>query len=151
MRIVTIFLATLLFFSSQVFAKELKLGDGLTLVEITKISDILADPKAYVGKRVLVEGLVTGVCQKRGCWMNIASDKQFQEIQIKVVDGVIVFPMSAAGKMAKIEGVVEELANPYHNPKAPKKEHKEGEYKGSGSKHTKNLYRIRGIGAIIYQ
>ena len=53
--------------------------------------------------------MVVEVCAKRGCWMDLASDKPFEKIQIKVLDGVIVFPMSARGKEALVEGVVEAL------------------------------------------
>jgi hypothetical protein len=80
-------------------------GKGLTGPEVTKISDILAKPELYEGKTVRVEGLVTEVCLKRGCWMMIASDKEFQALRIKVEDGEIVFPPEAKGKRAIAEGV----------------------------------------------
>lgn len=81
-------------------------GKKLTLKETTKISDILAEPEKYDGKRVLVEGTVTGVCEKRGCWITIASDKEFETLRFKVDDGVIVFPLDAKGKTARAEGVL---------------------------------------------
>lgn len=83
-----------------------KYGKPLTLKETTKISDILTDPGKYEGKKVLVEGPVVGVCEKRGCWIRIGSEKEFESIQFKVDDGVIVFPMDAKGKNARAEGVV---------------------------------------------
>ena len=84
-------------------------GKKLTLTEVTNISEILATPKQYVDKRVLVKAMVVEVCAKRGCWLDLASDKPFEKIQIKVLDGEIVFPMSASGKEALVEGVVEAL------------------------------------------
>ena len=86
-----------------------KYGRPLTLTEPTKISEIEKTPQAFVGKKVLVSGTIVEVCAKRGCWMDIASDTPFEKIQIKVTDGVIVFPMSARGKSALVEGMVEEL------------------------------------------
>ena len=50
----------------------------------------------------MIEGLVVEVCKARGCWMQLASDKEFQTMKIKVKDGVMVFPMSAKGKTAKM-------------------------------------------------
>ena len=47
------------------------------------------------------------VCEEMGCWLAIGSDKEFQTIRFKVEDGVIVFPMSAKGLNAKVEGVLE--------------------------------------------
>jgi len=81
-------------------------GKQLTLKEKTSISAILKDPKAYNGKRVQVEGTIVEVCEERGCWIKIASDKPFESIRFKVEDGVIVFPLDAKGKLALAEGVV---------------------------------------------
>lgn len=81
-------------------------GKQLTLKEKTPISAILKDPKAYNGKRVQVEGTIVEVCEERGCWIKIASDKPFESIRFKVDDGVIVFPLDAKGKLALAEGVV---------------------------------------------
>ncbi|HEX7183462.1 MAG TPA: DUF4920 domain-containing protein [Thermoanaerobaculia bacterium] len=85
-------------------------GGGVTLAETTSIGKILADPDAYVGKRVRIEGQVLDVCPMKGCWMEIAEEKGGGErIRIKVDDGVLVFPVSSKGKMAVAEGVVEAI------------------------------------------
>ena len=107
-RILTL-MAAILLTASLAQAKMTTYGNGVHLQEITKISDLLATPENYIGKRVKVEGMVLEVCAKRGCWIYLASDRLYEKIQIKVTDGVIVFPMSASGKQARVEGVVEEL------------------------------------------
>ena len=81
-------------------------GKPLTVKETTKVSDILAKPEQFDGKRVKIEGPVVDVCQMRGCWIKIGGDKDFESLTFKVDDGVIVFPMSARGKTALVEGVV---------------------------------------------
>jgi hypothetical protein len=81
-------------------------GKALTLKEKTSISAIIKNPKAYDGKRVQVEGTIVEVCEERGCWIKIASDKPFESIRFKVEDGVITFPLDAKGKLALAEGVV---------------------------------------------
>ncbi|MCK7529457.1 MAG: DUF4920 domain-containing protein [Ignavibacteriales bacterium] len=53
---------------------EANLGAEITLTEKTKISDILADPEAYLDKTVLVEGEILDVCPMMGCWMELKSD-----------------------------------------------------------------------------
>jgi hypothetical protein len=85
-------------------------GDELTVQEATPIATILATPDDYVGKLVRVEGEVTGVCTRMGCWMDIA-DEAGRSIRIQVEDGVLVFPSDAAGKPAAAQGkvTVEEL------------------------------------------
>ncbi len=81
-------------------------GKPLTVKDATKVSDILAKPEQFDGKRVKIEGPVVDVCQTRGCWIKIGGDKDFESLTFKVDDGVIVFPMSARGKTALVEGVV---------------------------------------------
>ena len=80
-------------------------GEPLTGTDVTAISKLLADPEPYVGKTVRVKGVITDVCEKRGCWVTLASDEEFQELRIKAKDGVIVFPVQAKGKKATAEGV----------------------------------------------
>jgi hypothetical protein len=80
-------------------------GEAPTLQEVTPIADIVADPAAFEGQEVLVEGTVHGVCAKAGCWMELA-DADGHEIRIKVDDGVIVFPKEAVGVNAAAQGKV---------------------------------------------
>jgi len=108
-RILTSFLLVAML-NTLVFASNVETyGKKLTLSDLTEISAILATPEQFVGKKVLVKGMIVDVCAKRGCWMYLASDKPFEKIQIKVLDGEIVFPMSARGKEALVEGEVEAL------------------------------------------
>lgn len=88
-------------------AQDKNYGKSLTLKETTPISAILKNPHAYHGKRVQVEGTIVEVCEERGCWIKIASDKPFESIRFKVDDGVIVFPLDAKGRKATAEGVLQ--------------------------------------------
>ena len=146
MKILSTMVALLLMLSTSVLAKDKVYGKGVSLTEVTKISTILANPESFEGKKVLVEGIITSVCEARGCWMFIASDKNFQEIKIKVLDGVIVFPMSAQGKIAKVEGVLEDANNlDAYEKKNPKHDYS----KKKEEKKEEPAYRIRAIGAVI--
>lgn len=129
-----------------------KYGKALTLKQTTKISAILADPEKYNGKKVKVEGAVVGVCEKRGCWIRLASDKEFETIQFKVEDGVIVFPMDAKGKNAVAEGVLEVRTVSVEDQIAQGKHHEEetGEkFDPSTVEGPKTIIRIMGEGAEI--
>ena len=128
-------------------------GEPLTLTEVTKVSAILEAPADYVGKRVLVEGMVVAVCEQKGCWMDIASDREFEKVQVKVDDGVIVFPLSARGKQALVEGLVEQLELTYEQALEEAK-HKAEEHGTEFDPSTvpegpQTIYRIRGLGAVI--
>jgi len=127
-------------------------GKELTLKDTTLISTILANPYAFIGKRVLVEGTVVDVCTKRGCWMELASDKEFQSIRVKVNDGEIVFPLEARGKLALIEGIVEKLEISKEELIKAMKHHAEeqGEpFDSTKITEGKTIYRLKGLAAKI--
>lgn len=128
------------------------LGKTITLTEVTSISQILENPQEFLGDTVLVSGTVIDVCKKRGCWMEIASDSAFQSIKVKVKDGEIVFPLSAKGSTALVEGVVEQLVFTKDEVITMEKHHAEEqgtEFDPSTIIEGKTTYRIRGIGADI--
>ena len=127
-------------------------GEELTLTDTTLVSAILANPTEYVGERVLVTGTVVEVCEMRGCWVELGSDKEFEKIRIKVEDGVIVFPMSARGHRAVVEGVVEEVALTLEEAIEQAKHHAEEhglEFDPESVTGPTTYYQIRGIGAVI--
>ena len=129
-----------------------KYGKEITLKEKTKISAILANPQKYIGKTVLVEGTVVAVCEKRGCWMELASDQKFQKIKIKVKDGEIVFPLEESGKTALVEGTVYEIKmtkeQALEQAKHEAEEHGT-EFDPASVKGPLTIYQIKGLGAVI--
>ncbi|UCF39225.1 MAG: DUF4920 domain-containing protein [Acidobacteriota bacterium] len=82
------------------------LGEGVADGEVTPIADIVSNPDSYKGKIVRVEGKVDAVCTNMGCWMDLKAPAG-EKVQIKVQDGVIVFPASAVGKSAIAQGTVD--------------------------------------------
>ena len=127
-------------------------GQGVHLSEETAISSIIDDPAAYVGQKVKVSGLVIDVCSRRGCWIYLAGDREFEKIRIKVTDGEIVFPMEARGKQAVVEGVVESMELTKEQVIARRKHHAEetGEaFDPASVTSGETVLRIRGLGAEI--
>jgi len=120
--------------ATPAFPAETKYGAGVGKGPVVRVSDLMASPDSYVGKTVKIEGLVTAVCPKRGCWMELASDKEFQTVKVKVDDGVMVFPLDAEGKEATAEGVFTRIDVPA-DPKS--------------GKGPEVVYRIQGSGAVI--
>src|SRR6185295_14959633 len=100
---------TLLLAAAALYAGETVYGTGVHIDETLKISMLLADPDRYAGKNVRVEGTVTEVCSMAGCWMELEESPQAR-VRCKVDDGVIVFPLSAKGKIGFAEGAVEATA-----------------------------------------
>lgn len=89
---------------SSMAAEEIKFGEPIELKESLKISNILENPEDYLNKLIRVEGTIIGVCAHMGCWMEIAGEKPFTKIRIKVDDGDMVFPLTAKGQHAVLEG-----------------------------------------------
>jgi len=128
-----------------------KYGKELSLKEKTSISEILENPEEFVGKKVLVEGNVVGVCEKRGCWIDLSGDKEFEKIKIKVNDGEIVFPLEVKGKKALVEGEVYSLEVEKKSDCSGKcnDEKKKNEEECEHGKQKEKVYQIKGFGAKI--
>jgi hypothetical protein len=136
----------------NIHANELKLGETLTLDSVTAVSEINKNPEKYLGERVLIEGLVINVCAKRGCWVDIASDLPFEKIQVKVVDGEIVFPMEAKGRLARVEGIPEEMKLTKEQAirmGTHRAEEQGTTFDPSSITGPVSFYRIKGLGAVI--
>lgn len=146
------FLLFCLLFPLNTNATELTLGTPLTLDTVTKVSEINQHPEQYLGKTVLIEGLVINVCAKRGCWMDIASDLPFKKIQVKVVDGEIVFPMEAKGRIARVEGIVNEMRLSQDQAIRMGKHRAEEQgttFDPASITGPVTFYRVKGLGAVI--
>src|SRR3954466_7823256 len=91
---------------AQTRAKGQTFGAGVKLTTTTPIAAIIAEPKKFAGQTVRVEGLVTDVCEMRGCWFEMAGEKPGEKLRFKVTDGEMVFPVDSKGKHAVAEGVV---------------------------------------------
>ena len=84
--------------------------------------------------------------------MDIASDVPFEKIQVKVVDGEIVFPMEAKGRTAKVEGIAEELKLTKQQAIAMGKHRAEEQgtvFDPTSITGPVSFFRIRGLGAVI--
>ena len=142
-------------------------GDGVTIEAAVPVETLLASPDDYIGKAVRVDGVITGVCKKRGCWMQLTDPDTGNGVRIKVEDGVIVFPYTAMGKKASAEGVFDavtltpEQVEARAAQQAAEHQHAEGEscdktdpeQEGAGCDapvQDNRIFMIRGTGAVIY-
>ena len=138
-------------------------GGGVTLTEAVAIDTLIANADEYVGKKVRVDGVITGVCKKRGCWMQVTDPDSGNGVRIKVEDGVIVFPYESMGQKAAAEGVFEAIKltpEQIEARKAAAHGHEVGEdcdkTEGSGTGAgcdapvvDEYVYMIQGTGAVI--
>ena len=139
-----------LLFSTTAYAQTF--GAGLTLNTTTLLSTVLENPDTYLGKKVQIKGMIVDVCASRGCWMYIAGDKPFQKLRFKVTDGDMVFPMTARGKEATVEGTLQKFVLTKEEVVARKKHHAEetGEaFDPASVTAGETFYQLRGLGAEI--
>ncbi|MFQ5650677.1 MAG: DUF4920 domain-containing protein [bacterium] len=127
-------------------------GKAITLKDTLAVTELLQNPEVYVGQEVLISGNILDVCPKKGCWIDVAAGSSSDRIQVKVKDDEIVFPLSARGKFAVVQGTVERLDLTKEQVIAWKRH--EAEERGEpfdpltvAAEAT--IYRIRGNGAVI--
>jgi len=133
-------------------------GDGTAYGEpigdapLVALHELVSNSVAYEGKRVRVEGLVTDVCAKRGCWMNIGAEEGPDYVQFKVTDGVMVFPMGAKGGHAEVEGTVERIEMDLDSTKsflAHEAEEAGEDFDATTVTESMVMVRLAGHGAVI--
>ena len=72
------------------------------------LADVMDAPKEFVGKKVRVRGPITGVCQVKGCWMNLGKPDADGNppIFVKFKDYAFFVPKDASGREAVLEGTL---------------------------------------------
>lgn len=137
--------------SAAVMAAEpTKLGNGVTLEKVTPIAEVIAQPASFEGKTVRIEGVVKAVCTHMGCWMALAPSADAKEtVRLKVDDGVIVFPVSAKGKKASAQGVVERVSKDPEGAEAAAEQAKAEGNKAPSAESAAAQFHIKATGAVI--
>lgn len=79
-------------------------GDAVADGEVIALATLLDDPAPYEGKTIRVQGRVTDVCQKAGCWMVMADDTRHMRITMK--DHAFSVDKQGSGADCIVEGVV---------------------------------------------
>jgi hypothetical protein len=145
-----VLVASGIFAAAGAAAQGTKYGTGVSLTTATTVEALLAKPESFLGKTVRVDGVITSVCDKAGCWMELADakadPKTARTLRFKVDDGVIVFPVTAKGKKASAEGVFEKVSAEMAKEYAM-------DQKASTGGDTKNAvpgFQIKAVGAVIY-
>ena len=72
------------------------------------LAELLKSPSLHDGKTVLVEGAVRKACERKGCWMELASSVQDKGPGVRVTfkDYGFFVPVDSAGARAKVKGQV---------------------------------------------
>ena len=95
--------ALLLLLPLSLLAATGKFGAPVGDAPKVALADLVKDPSAWSGKTVKTEGVVSTVCQEKGCWMTLKSGDQSVRVTFK--DYGFFVPKDSAGATAVMEGV----------------------------------------------
>jgi len=83
-------------------------GEKLKGLPKTELAMVLKAPGDYDGKTVALEGTVRRACERKGCWMELATaaTEKGPGVRVTFKDYGFFVPVDSAGRSAKVEGVV---------------------------------------------
>ena len=80
-------------------------GTGITKGDApAPVLDALKNPAKFIEKTVRLEGRIMEVCQKKGCWMQIGTERH--PMLVKFKDYAFFVPKDASGRTAIVEGTM---------------------------------------------
>lgn len=88
--------------ADEIVKRGAAIGNSPT-VELAKLA---ANPKAFVGKKVIVEGKIDKVCSKKGCWMELTTPDSKAGIRVTFKDYGFFVPTDSQGMKVRAEGEV---------------------------------------------
>lgn len=95
--------ALLLLLPLSLLAAAGKFGAPLGDSPKVALADLVKDPAAWSGKTVKTEGVVSTVCQEKGCWMVLKSGDRSVRVTFK--DYGFFVPLDSKGMKARAAGV----------------------------------------------
>jgi hypothetical protein len=78
-------------------------GDEITLENSTSIQHIVRNSVENAGQEFLIQGVMTEVCQKKGCWVDVKDGEE--SITVRFKDYAFFMPKDGAGRNIKAQGV----------------------------------------------
>lgn len=100
-------LAVLLLLATSAFAGDV-ITRGSAIAKDAKgvtLATVLENPNAYTKDVVVVEGVIAAACERKGCWMQLATAEGGQGVRVTFKDYGFFIPLDAKGMKARAEGV----------------------------------------------
>ena len=73
---------------------------------VVALADVIKAPEKYKDKKIILEGTVKNVCQKKGCWMEVVAAPDQPGVRVTFKDYGFFVPKDAAGYKVRAEGKV---------------------------------------------
>jgi hypothetical protein len=87
-----------------------KYGEAIQARRARSLGKVLAKPGRHLERPMLLEGEVSEVCAKKGCWM-VLSDGE-RQVRVTFEDYGFFVPRDIDGVLARVEGVLSERLVP---------------------------------------
>ena len=83
-----------------------KRGAPIGKAYVVAIDEVLDNAEQYTGEPIILEGTVNAVCQRKGCWMEMATKKGGRAIRVTFKDYGFFVPTDSKGMKVRAEGKV---------------------------------------------
>lgn len=105
MKLTGLFIVCVSCFASNAFADATHWGAKINLTTEVSLDDAIKnfDPKAT---DVLIKGKAQQVCQKKGCWLTLASDKS--DVRVTFLGYKFFVPFSLKDKEIRVQGTLKQ-------------------------------------------
>jgi hypothetical protein len=87
-------------------AEVIKRGNKIGKSPVVSLADIVEAPEKYENKKIILEGTIKAVCQKKGCWMEMAPADGETGVRVTFKDYGFFVPKDAAGLKVRAEGKI---------------------------------------------
>ena len=88
---------------AEVIKRGNKIGSKSPAVDL---DEIVKDPKRFENKKIILNGTVKAVCQKKGCWMELVTSEDGPGVRVTFKDYAFFVPKDAAGLKVRAEGKI---------------------------------------------
>lgn len=124
--------------NSQTFGAEITISESVTL------ANVYENPDNFHGKELLLEGKITEVCQKKGCWFKMTDGKN--ELTVKFKDYAFFVPKDAAESQVKIQGIfTAEVDEHIQQEASEQKEHDHAHEKDHEHNHSEYTFTASAV------
>jgi hypothetical protein len=103
----TVLVATLLLAATAFAGSTITRGAAIAKdAKSVPLTTVLASPDQYTKTPVVVEGVVTTACERKGCWMQLQpANGDKQSVRVTFKDYAFFVPLDSKGMKARAEGV----------------------------------------------
>lgn len=106
MKRITIALTLVLIAMTAFAAETITRGAAISRdAKSVPLPEVLSNPDAYTKSSVVVDGVVTTACERKGCWMQLSAGEGKQAVRVTFKDYAFFVPLDSKGMKARAEGV----------------------------------------------